>query len=323
MDLTSYLLGKRSGGSKGLKVVVVQELPTTGEENILYLVPKTTTGTNNVFEEYLYVDNSWELIGTTDIDLSGYQIIANLVTSLSSQSTDTQYPSAKLLYDLFSETSSFYITTQGYSSNYPFVFEGKKKGNYLFISPFSDGRFYYKVTADGATKSEAQLPFVLNLPSDFNYVDNHYYFGNSISLKSDGTMYTGTPSLAWNVFSMGSGNLKMTIITSGNQTFAGVKTFSSIPKQSNTTAPTDNAQFTNKKYVDDRIQQVYISCGLSAYSTSSTYAVGDYVYYGNTIYKCNTAIQVAEAWDSTHWTVSNLKEYLTSELVGTALGGSY
>ena len=37
------------------------------------------------------------------------------------------------------------------------------------------------------------------------------------------------------------------------QTIAGVKTFSSIPKQSNTTAPTLDTQFTNKKYVDDSI----------------------------------------------------------------------
>lgn len=34
-----------------------------------------------------------------NIDLSGYQLVSNLVTSVSSASTDTQYPSAKLFYD--------------------------------------------------------------------------------------------------------------------------------------------------------------------------------------------------------------------------------
>lgn len=39
-------------------------------------------------------------------DLSGYQTTANLVTSISSASTDTQYPSAKLLYDTVGDIES-------------------------------------------------------------------------------------------------------------------------------------------------------------------------------------------------------------------------
>lgn len=38
-----------------------------------------------------------------------------------------------------------------------------------------------------------------------------------------------------------------------------------------------------------------------AYSSSSTYAVGDYCIYGNTLYKCTTAISTVEAWNSAHW----------------------
>ena len=39
-----------------------------------------------------------------------------------------------------------------------------------------------------------------------------------------------------------------------------------------------------------------------AYSTSSTYALGDLVTYNNTLYRCSTAITTAEAWTSGHWT---------------------
>ena len=74
MDMFSYLLGRSSGGGKGsLKVLVVEELPTTGEANVLYLVPRQVTKTRNVFDEYLYVNEAWELVGTTDIDISGKQ----------------------------------------------------------------------------------------------------------------------------------------------------------------------------------------------------------------------------------------------------------
>lgn len=38
------------------------------------------------------------------------------------------------------------------------------------------------------------------------------------------------------------------------------------------------------------------------YSTSSTYAVGDKVRYGDYIYSCNTTISTAEAWTAAHWT---------------------
>lgn len=55
------------------------------------------------------------------------------------------------------------------------------------------------------------------------------------------------------------------------------------------------------------------------YSSSSTYAVGDYVYYSGSLYRCTTAITTAEAWTSGHWTqvalapeVSDLKSELNA-----------
>lgn len=43
-----------------------------------------------------------------------------------------------------------------------------------------------------------------------------------------------------------------------------------------------------------------------AYSASKTYAVGDYVYYNGTLYRCTTAISTAEAWTAGHWTAAKL-----------------
>ena len=55
------------------------------------------------------------------------------------------------------------------------------------------------------------------------------------------------------------------------------------------------------------------------YSSSATYAVGDYAVYNNQLYRCITAITTAEAWTAGHWTavalggdVSNLKSDLIS-----------
>lgn len=63
-----------------LKLAVVQTLPTTDiSTTTIYLVPKTTAGTNNVYDEYVYYNNSWELIGSTEVDLSGYVQETDLV----------------------------------------------------------------------------------------------------------------------------------------------------------------------------------------------------------------------------------------------------
>ena len=55
----------------GFNVEVVQELPATGDAHTIYFVPKTGS-TGDVYNEYLYVDNAWELIGSTEVDLSNY-----------------------------------------------------------------------------------------------------------------------------------------------------------------------------------------------------------------------------------------------------------
>lgn len=54
-----------------LRIEVVNELPSTGETNVIYLVKKT--GTNpDVHDEYVYMEGNWEKIGNTEVDLSNY-----------------------------------------------------------------------------------------------------------------------------------------------------------------------------------------------------------------------------------------------------------
>ena len=59
---------------------VVATLPTTGESNVMYLVPKTGSS-NNVHEEFLWIDDKCEKIGdtSTSVDLSSYLKISDMV----------------------------------------------------------------------------------------------------------------------------------------------------------------------------------------------------------------------------------------------------
>ena len=53
-------------------IQIVQSLPTQDiQEHTVYFVPKTGD-TNDVYDEYIYVNDAWEMIGNTQIDLSNY-----------------------------------------------------------------------------------------------------------------------------------------------------------------------------------------------------------------------------------------------------------
>lgn len=63
---------------------------------------------------------------------------------------------------------------------------------------------------------------------------------------------------------------------------------------------------TNLNKMDLGIKENNNVIGGDAYSSSSTYNVGDYCIYDNTLYQCNTKISTAEAWNSSHWTEVNI-----------------
>ena len=56
----------------GISIVVVETLPEEGEPYKVYLVPAEDPETGNYYEEYIWYDDAWEMIGSTKIDLSDY-----------------------------------------------------------------------------------------------------------------------------------------------------------------------------------------------------------------------------------------------------------
>ena len=57
-----------------------------------------------------------------------------------------------------------------------------------------------------------------------------------------------------------------------------------------------------------------------SYDSTATYNLGDLVVYNDTLYECTTAIPVAEAWDSTHWTATDVSDQLSRK---ANIDGSY
>ena len=72
------LIANGIAGIQGISYSVVTALPATGEAGVIYLL--ANNGANpNIYDEYIYVNDKFEKIGTTDIDLSGYVEFTDLV----------------------------------------------------------------------------------------------------------------------------------------------------------------------------------------------------------------------------------------------------
>ena len=70
-DQVNTLIASGIADITGIEYTVTPTLPSVGEPGIIYLVPNS--GTNpNIYDEYIYVNNKFEKIGTTDVDLTGY-----------------------------------------------------------------------------------------------------------------------------------------------------------------------------------------------------------------------------------------------------------
>lgn len=68
----------------GIDFQIVSSLPSTGSKGVIYLV--SNSGSNpNSYDEYIYVNNKFEKIGTTDVDLSGYVKSSDLVAITNSE----------------------------------------------------------------------------------------------------------------------------------------------------------------------------------------------------------------------------------------------
>ena len=62
------------GDAGSIKIEIVNELPQIGDEETIYLVPYQEAETGNIYKEYIYINNTWEELGSipVEVDLSDY-----------------------------------------------------------------------------------------------------------------------------------------------------------------------------------------------------------------------------------------------------------
>lgn len=71
-------------GVTSITYQVVASLPASGENGVIYLVSHSH-GTGDAYDEYIWVGSSFEKIGNTDIDLSGYMLKTDMIAITTSE----------------------------------------------------------------------------------------------------------------------------------------------------------------------------------------------------------------------------------------------
>lgn len=77
--------------------------------------------------------------------------------------------------------------------------------------------------------------------------------------------------------------------------------------------------FGNKTVSNAVNDKTNISAIADIYDNTATYAVGDYVMYQGALYKCITAVETAEDFDSSKWQGGTVSDFFSS---GSGGGGS-
>lgn len=79
-DYVDSAITNAISGIQGISYEVVQTLPATGAAGVIYLLANSGSG-QNVYDEYIWTNSKYERLGTTDVDLSGYQPKMDAITN--------------------------------------------------------------------------------------------------------------------------------------------------------------------------------------------------------------------------------------------------
>lgn len=97
IDLSSYPLksavtqeiAQAVSGINGFDAQIVSELPPEGGKGILYLIANNSEENQNAYDEYVWVADNFEKIGTRTIDLSQYALKSEIPAAITNEELDT------------------------------------------------------------------------------------------------------------------------------------------------------------------------------------------------------------------------------------------
>ena len=223
--------------SGALKREIVQSLPTQDiSTTTIYMIRNTTTSGDNIYDEYMYINNLWELIGTSATDFSNYYTKTEIDTLLSDKANNSD-----VVHKSGNETVGGIKT---FSDN-PVI--GNNNTNITISNRQITANGSYSAPT-GSSYSFMQLKAIVNYadssPSidatvDLSIQENAYSDGKRAGFNpnSNNTINLGLAGKRWaNVYAInyyyGSDNVEFStkfVTTDTAQTISGNKTFLDVP----------------------------------------------------------------------------------------------
>ena len=213
----------------GISIVVVETLPEEGEPYKVYLVPAEDPETGNYYEEYIWYDDAWEMIGSTKIDLSdyctlsteqtltGHKTFSHITTqNLDSGEGDLVYASSGVNIKPYADDSvnlgtsdnrwkdiyasgKYYIgATNKFLESFEYGVHLKAGGLSLFVE--GDLRPYTNGTVDLGSSSQKWKDAYFSGTVNANYIGNSYntlYCKVSSLSPENNSMDLGKSGYAW------------------------------------------------------------------------------------------------------------------------------
>ena len=156
-------------------VQVVSTLPIENiSETTIYLVAVHDVDENNYYEEYLYINNGWEMIGTTKIDLSEYLTVntdQNVTGTKTFNKINLVGEDLVPIYEDREQTFNYEYTVENIPLTNPYGFQLNDSG-------------YYESNNKGIHNSYAmcKVSFNMHIQGDLvieliNFAESNYDFG--------------------------------------------------------------------------------------------------------------------------------------------------
>ena len=98
------------------KITIVSELPPLSEadSHTIYFVPKTSpSGEADSYYEYMSIDKKWEIIGSTELDLSNYWTIDEVKTYIESKQYTLPIATKSILGGVKIDEKTIQINNEG------------------------------------------------------------------------------------------------------------------------------------------------------------------------------------------------------------------
>lgn len=183
-------------------IEVVQALPTEDiSDTTIYLVPAEDPETGNYYEEYIHVNDAWELVGTTSVDLSAYYTklevdgllatkanAAEVTAALATKENKSDMPTDVRTIIKDCKTPKSATITNGIAQ-FDCIEENLVKGLKVTMNPIQDLHGYSNPWAGGAGKNKCpEFPYPYTAQNPFVEYSNEITFnGITLSLTFSGS----------------------------------------------------------------------------------------------------------------------------------------